>query len=412
MNTLMLSWVAGHLCSPRYQCLLCSSGSQGYSAFRESLYTGYPEHTLLMTNVDIRDISDDPCADPVKTANPLLDDSSGVLFSSVLQVSSMDGWCDSLNPPSTYVALFSNVRYIPKIFMENCGYVKNIDLSGLTNIEEIREKFMNRSGITTIDLTPLTDTLRSVEGGFLSACTQLKSIDIAPLARVEKLPNQLLSNCSSITSIDLASMANRTTLPSSFLCFTGLTTIDLSPLTKLTALPPKLLKHCTKLKSVKLPPTLEHIDAIPYDFLVGCTSLTALNLAPLCNITTIGWDFLRGCTAIKKLDFTTLVHIKEFPSGFLSGCTGLTSIKFSGDMVDLTSIRRDFLGGTSLTTTDFSGFGNVTCIGDGFLKGCAKLVSIDLGPLHNLKALPEGFPRNTGVGWIKTTRRCWRKADE
>jgi hypothetical protein len=53
MNVLMTSWVAGHLPHPRCQALMCAAGTDGYAAFRQSLDPGYPEHTILLTNVDV-----------------------------------------------------------------------------------------------------------------------------------------------------------------------------------------------------------------------------------------------------------------------------------------------------------------------------------------------------------------------
>ena len=54
----MISWVAGYFPDSRRQAFLCSSGSNGYSAFKRSLEPGYPEHTILLTNVDLLDVQE------------------------------------------------------------------------------------------------------------------------------------------------------------------------------------------------------------------------------------------------------------------------------------------------------------------------------------------------------------------
>jgi hypothetical protein len=113
-NMLMMSWVAGALPASRYQALLCSAGSGGYTALRQSLGSPhYPQHTILLTNVDIREVPSDK-SDPLSAADV------GEPYSLVTRVDGdhddyvgMHAMHHMLNSPLYYYASTDHILYEP-----------------------------------------------------------------------------------------------------------------------------------------------------------------------------------------------------------------------------------------------------------------------------------------------------------
>ena len=183
MNVLMISWIGGFLPNSRRQAWLCSSGSKGYSAFRRSLEPGYPEHTILLTNVDVRDMS--PLELPASTCNvPDHCIDYGIFFSLLFRATPRH-----FPPRASFnriqtTAIITNLSCsIPQGFLSSCYNLKYIDLSQMSN------------------LAP-TCTL---PWGFLEECTSLCCIDLTPLQYIKELPRGLLTECRGLKSIDLSS---------------------------------------------------------------------------------------------------------------------------------------------------------------------------------------------------------------
>jgi hypothetical protein len=119
--------------------------------------------------------------------------------------------------------------------------------------------------------------------------------------------------------------------------------------------PDKFLIECEFEKIILKGNTIKTID---HGFLLGCSSLTSLNLNGLNNVTTIGSGFLLGCKSLQSLDMSGLNNVTAIGDCFLSGCSSLKSL-------------------------DFSGLNNVTYIGCYFLKFCPLLKLLDFSKLNS-----------------------------
>ena len=60
--------------------------------------------------------------------------------------------------------------------------------------------------------------------------------------------------------------------------------------------------------------------------LEGCTGLTALDLAPLSQLTVIQGAFLYRCTGLTALDLSPLSQVMEVQQAFLCDCTGINAV--------------------------------------------------------------------------------------
>ena len=327
MNILMVSWVAARLPHPRYQSLLCSAGSRGYSAFRRSLEPGYPEHTILLTNVDVRDImcptdSGDQ-QDCGRQPPPLIDDTpstDGVdiyraahnhLFSTHSDigyvVSRIMGTTaprvnDGLMLSSLYhLAPVSNVSSLPPMFLERRTKLKSLDLSYMVNLKLFPPLFLeNCTGLASIDLSG-QENVSIIYWSFLQGCTALTAINLSPLINVTQIYHGFLQGC----------------------C--GLTTINFSGLVKVKVLRQGFLEGCTGLVTLDLH-GLDGVEELPPLFLSGCTSLTAVNFTPLKKVTCIPWGFLENCSSMCTVDLTGLHNVVSLPSRFVEGCARLHTI--------------------------------------------------------------------------------------
>ena len=271
MNILMMSWVAGYFPHPRYQAFLCSAGSRGYSAFRRSLEPGYPEHTVLLTNVDVRSMQSmqEEVDATIQSENEeYVCYKSSSLFSGIVRIAlSPRQSFGSLSNPSAktvsiwtsrshHVCVFGNVfTTLPYLFLSGCETLKTIDFSGL-------------QGCVT-----------SLGDGFLEGCISLTKMNFRGLENLQMLPMAFLAGCSGLKTISFKGLihpsfersrshhahwrsSNITTLPASFL--RGNTTLESIDLTG-----------------------LEKVRHIPSAFLAGCSGLTIIDLTPLHLVTEI-----------------------------------------------------------------------------------------------------------------------------
>ena len=407
MNNLMISWVVGQLPDMWCHALVCSAGVKGYAAVRRSLEeAGYPEHTILLTNVDIRDIPplpSSPCAEDKfnekEEQEVQQQDGIGVdpqLLLAPQPAACVDGIIDvdgvgeeppysrllrvwefapetnpTDNSPSqrqfgtsiceimagrTHVSPISNVTKLPYYFLEDCLSLKTIDLVGFRYVE-------------------------TVSDGFLPGCKNLASIDFSPFCGKVTgglLPEGLLMGCTSLSKVDISPFSPIYEVPEYFFqMLTGLTEFDTSLLCNVTV--------------------------IHAGFLEGCTGLTSLDFSPMINVTSIPTEFLRGCSGLRDIKLNGLAcNLSEIPYGFLAGCTGLTTIDFSpfasSSVTELPSWFCSFL--TGLTTIDLTPFGNRIEVipKEGFLAGCSSITTINFEAQQNVEELPDSLLRQfTGL---------------
>ena len=148
-----------------------------------------------------------------------------------------------------------------------------------------------------------------------------------------------------------------------------------------------------------LPSSIKHVSFINTacvqqigdDFLVGCTEMQTLDLAPLCSITRIGYSFLNRCPALQSIDLSALSNITTVGNWFLGGCTALTSI----DLVPLSKVvvlGKGFLFRCAgLKEVNLSPLSDVSSIGDFFLYGCSSIQYFDIFQLTKVTTVGGHF---------------------
>lgn len=432
MNILMMSWVVSHLPHPHYQALMCSSGSNGYSAFRRSLehppsmIPPMTPHTtttaILLTNIDLRDMDHDADSSSV-------DDATGGSSRNGVDVAAANK-CGTINnvigdsastssrSPNTTNRLFSiitngasySTTTIPSILLSS----PLLNTTSTTASLDYNNQCIHMSVISSVtELPPL----------FLSGCGGLlASIDFSGVPYLCTLPSGFLEGCTGLTSLDFSSQSSSPPdkisdspqhhhhhhLPHSFLkgC-TGLTNIDLAGLCNsgsnnnnnnhiITELLFGFLEGCTSLAAIDLTP-LSNVTNIGTGFMNGCVGLKSIDLSPLSKITQIPYRFLERCTGLTSIDFTPLEAITSpLPNGFLERMTGLSCVNFRGLGRYVTALPNGFMEGctgfANSNTIDLSPFVHVTQLPINFLKGCSDLAYLDLSPLnYKMECIPRGF---------------------
>eukprot|EP01060_Flectonema_neradi_P019095 TRINITY_DN2609_c2_g1_i1.p1 TRINITY_DN2609_c2_g1~~TRINITY_DN2609_c2_g1_i1.p1 ORF type:complete len:326 (+),score=57.65 TRINITY_DN2609_c2_g1_i1:122-1099(+) len=148
-----------------------------------------------------------------------------------------------------------------------------------------------------------------------------------------------------------------------------------------------------------LPSSVKHVSFINTgcvqqigdDFLVGCTEMQTIDLAPLCNVSRIGYSFLNRCPSIVELDLAAFSNITTVGNWFLGGCTSLTSIDLS-PLSKVVTLGQGFLYRcTGLSSLDLSPLKDISTIGDFFLYSCNALSQLDLSSLGNVTSVGSHF---------------------
>ena len=99
----------------------------------------------------------------------------------------------------------SRVSSIGRDFMSGCGKLAQIDITPIAGaLKEIPPSFLARTGLTTLDLSPLHNVTTVIGADFLSGCTSLTTINLSPLEHsvVEVHPG-FLEGCTQLPDIDL-----------------------------------------------------------------------------------------------------------------------------------------------------------------------------------------------------------------
>jgi hypothetical protein len=178
-------------------------------------------------------------------------------------------------------------------------------------------------------------TIVAIGDFFLYNCDQLESCDMSALVyhQIGTIGRGFLFGTSKLKEIDLACLHSCTFIGDNFMLQSGLLRVDLSPLpTYLTTIGGAFLQGCTNLTEVIFPPTLPRLVTLPASFLRRCTAIKRLSLNCFINVTKIGPNFLLGCTSLEALEGLPTVLITVSSSigeGFLYQ-TGLQSIDLGG----------------------------------------------------------------------------------
>jgi hypothetical protein len=95
------------------------------------------------------------------------------------------------------------IQMIGNNFLEFCGCLKKIELSGLSNVTQIGDNFLsNCKGLTNINLSGLSNVIQ-IGNNFLSNCTGLTNINLSQLSNLRYIGFYIFSDCSSLESIKI-----------------------------------------------------------------------------------------------------------------------------------------------------------------------------------------------------------------
>jgi hypothetical protein len=271
---------------------------------------------------------------------------------------------------------------------------RNLLITG--NITKIQNSFLSKTFTSTSTLTHVafqTDTIISIEAGFLSHCTNLTSFNASGMTSLTSIEDYFLSHCISLNNLTLPTSV--TSIGSNFLySCTNLKTFDTRGLTSLTSIGNYFLYNCTSLNFFDSH-GLNALTSIGVFFLSNCTNLTSFDSRGLTSLTSIGQHFLFKCINLKTFYTSGLSAVTSIRSHFLCRCTSLTSFDTSG-LNALTSIGDYFLSDCkSLTYFDSRGLTSLTSIGDCFLSSCTSLTSFDTSSLTSITSIGNYFLPNT-----------------
>lgn len=206
------------------------------------------------------------------------------------------------------LAPFSNVVSIGDMFMVGCRSVQRLDLSPLGKVVTVGSYFLSETGGVMGRSFAQMVSLVSVETLFFYQSCSLTSIDLSFLAKkdpatnnpITSTPRYMLMHCSQLNSINLAPLANITNIQDGFLTQSRLLSINLAPLVSIDVIGDLFLEGCDGLTSIDLTP-LQRVSFIGTSFMATCGGLTSVDITPLKRVPSIGTNFFGNCLKLKAV---------------------------------------------------------------------------------------------------------------
>ena len=314
----------------------------------------------------------------------------------------------------------ASLTTIPDGFLTHCGKLLSFNPSMFKTVTSIQNDFLSASGITTINLSPLSN-VTVIGRGFMESCRGLTSLDMSPLTKVTSIGhsmlqfssnletvtfpsylggppqssplmvvgNSYLSGCTQLKSTpDAAYLSNLTTIPFFFIAYSGVSSCGgcLTKMQHVLHINPGMFYQCLKLKSVDLS-SLGNVTKIESDFLAGCKALQSIDMSPMVSLMSIGFSCLAKCTSLQKVLLPLLLPNSTIGDNFMAKCTNIKILDVT-PLREVVSIGRRFLSGTGLSAADLSPF--VHCTFGGELLSGSKVVSA-VPPRHHGSVSPEGL---------------------
>lgn len=329
--------------------------------------------------------------------------------------------CSSLQS----ITLPATCTSIGRYAFQNCAALSTIDLS---NITSLGLHSFNSSGITSADLSSVTNfesnifdgcsSLQTVVGmsdvtsisqNLFTGCTSLSSADI-DFSKVTSIGSGAFSRCSNLV-ISSLNVPNLTSM-GSFAFAYGVKITTIADLGSITLLDAQIFRGCTTLTSVTLPNT---ITKIKNNVFCDCNNLATINIPTSCtsianecfagcsnldvtldlsNVTDIGAQAFRGCKKLKISNFpkvssygqktfsnianTSAIIPKEvvtLNNGAFQYCYNLQTVTFESGS-NLKNVRDSVFNNTPITSIVFPE--GVENIDGGVFSGCSSLTTIDI----------------------------------
>jgi hypothetical protein len=282
-------------------------------------------------------------------------------------IKGMEIFSDSESAENFTSLAFFSISKLPNEFKI---FAKHAELNGFNNLVSIANSFQEGNSVMIhLDLSALTN-IESIGERFCVKCTHLKSIQFSSdMSKVKKLDESFLEQCSSLQSLDLSAFTNLEEIEESF-CY------------------------CSNLEKIEFPKQVPNLKKIGGYFLAECSAL----FTPFCCLEEIGESFLYECSSLTSMDLSscvkTLAKIGDF---FIARGSSLKSINFGSEEDNenhlLTTLSNHFLSNCeSLETVDLSMFKKVTSIEIYFLYRCDNLRELDLS---------KGFGKDlAGIGAV------------
>ena len=153
----------------------------------------------------------------------------------------------------------------------------------------------------TFDLLYDADT-PSIEDYFLSSCEFLASISFPALPRVEYVPPFFLYGCRGLKdNLQLPELVNLTEISNGFLAgCSQLESIDLAPISRVQFIQDAFFESCVSLKVINLT-ALTQLVRIGRGFLDGCLTLPSVDLSSMGTVLSTNRHFLAHCPAITSI---------------------------------------------------------------------------------------------------------------
>ena len=279
------------------------------------------------------------------------------------------GGCESL----TSITIPDSVTEIGFSVFEGCASLTSITIpNSVTSIGE--NTFV---GCTSLKSITIPDSVTSIEWSAFSGCASLTSITIPN--SVTSIGDYAFKDCTSLKSITIPNGVTDISEQT----FSGCTSlISITIPDSVTSIGESTFYDCTNLTSITIPDSVTSIGDSAFN---GCTSLTSIAIPD--SVTSIGeWAF-ENCTSLTSIAIpSSVTEIGSYYNDFV-GCTSLTAINVAAENQNYVSVNGVLFNKDKTTIICYPAGkkdknykipDGVTWIGDSAFEGCTSLASITI----------------------------------
>lgn len=284
----------------------------------------------------------------------------------------------------------------------NCSSLTSLSLSPFSNskITGIQEAFAGCSSLTSIDLSGLDLSMAGSVTGLFMNCTSLKSVDLSFIdwSCFAGENCWVFWGCSSLESVDLGDfyMPNAGRLDSFFDGCRNLKNIDYVRFEPMGTNLRKFFNGCESLASIDVSKMVTSRATDIAEMFWGCSSLQSIDVSGwnTSSVTVMGRVF--AGTSLTELDLSNFRTFETRDmSGMFSQCETLRTITFGENFntEKVNDMSGMFGGCTSLTSLDLSGFNTAKVLSfSEMFMNCTNLTNVEWGE-HFDTHYAENFSR-------------------
>ena len=266
------------------------------------------------------------------------------------------------------VYLLPWIQKIGSMWMSECGSLKHLDFTGLTNLTYVGEQWMSDcDSLTNPNFMGLIN-LYNVDEKWMYDCDSLTNPSFTGLNNLYDVGDEWMHSCQSLMNPN----------------FIGLN--------KLQTVGTSWMADCESLINPYFF-GLHNLLTVGHSWMWGCRSLTTPDFGGLHRLWVVGHSWMLNCFSLTNPNFIGLNNLKLVYQGWMANCISLVNPNFIG-LHKLWKVGDSWMWGCNLLVNpSFLGLNSLEYVGDNWMWECASFVNPNFTGLNSLKMVGEN-------GWV------------